>query len=87
MLDCLTLSDLNLFKGKKKINLKHNQTSEKQINISFIYFIFFPSLNNCLCQYQKQLNSIGKDSNYDLIMPNGIIRHFIVFIEVEELGS
>jgi hypothetical protein len=25
--------------------------------------------------------------NYDLITPNGIIRHFIEFIEVEELGS
>ena len=36
---------------------------------------------------QTQLNSIGKDPNYDLITPNGIIRHFIVFIEVEELGS
>ena len=39
------------------------------------------------CRYQKQLNSISKDPNYDLITPNGIIRHFIVFIEVEELGS
>ena len=29
----------------------------------------------------------GKDPNYGLITPNGIIRHFIVFIEVEELGS
>ena len=29
----------------------------------------------------------GKDPNYDLITPNGIIRHFIVFIEVEDLGS
>ena len=39
------------------------------------------------CQYRKQLNSFDKDRNYDLITPNGIIRHFIVFIEVEELGS
>ena len=37
------------------------------------------------CQYQKQLNSIGKDPNYDLISPNGIIRHFIVFIKAEEV--
>ena len=80
----LTLSDPNLFKEIKKINLKHNQTSEKQIDISFI---FFPLPNDRSCQYQKQLNSIGKDPNYDLITPNGIIRHFIVFIEVEELGS
>ena len=29
----------------------------------------------------------GKDPNYDLITPNGIIRHFTVFIGVEELGS
>ena len=28
-----------------------------------------------------------KDPNYDLITPNGMIRHFIVFIEAEELGS
>ena len=34
---------------------------------------------------EKQLNSIGKDPNYDLITPNGIIRHFIVFIEAEEV--
>ena len=27
----------------------------------------------------------GKDSNYDLITPNGIIRHLIVFIEAEEV--
>ena len=27
----------------------------------------------------------GKDANYDLITPNGIIRHFIVFIEAEEV--
>ena len=29
----------------------------------------------------------GKDPNYDLITPNGIIRHFIVglFIEAEEV--
>ena len=52
-----------------------------------IYRSFFFSLNNRSCQYQKQLNSIGKDPNYDLITPNGIIRHFIVFIGVEELGS
>ena len=25
----------------------------------------------------------GKDPNYDLIMPNGIVRHFILFIEAE----
>ena len=67
--------------GNKKRNLKHNQTSEKQIDI------FFFSLNNGSYQYQKQLNSIRKDPNYDLITPNGIIRHFIVFIEAEELGS
>ena len=79
----LTLSDLNLFKAIKKRNLKHNQTSEKQIDMSLI---FFP-LNNRSCQYQKHLNSIGKDSNYDLITPNGKISHFIVYIEVEELGS
>ena len=39
------------------------------------------------CQYRKQLNSIGKDPNYYLITPNGIIGPFIVFIEVEELGT
>jgi hypothetical protein len=50
------------------------------------FFLFFP-LNNRSYQYHKQLNSIGKDPNYDLITPKGIIRHFIVFIEVEELGS
>ena len=33
----LTLSDLNLFKGIKKRNLKHNQTSEKQIDTSFFF--------------------------------------------------
>ena len=27
----------------------------------------------------------SKDRNYDLIMPNGIIRHFIVFIEAKEV--
>ena len=37
------------------------------------------------CQYWKQLSSISKDPNYDLIMPNRIIRHFIVFIEAEEV--
>jgi hypothetical protein len=73
----------NLFKEIKKRNLKHNQTSEKQIDISFI----FPPTNNRSCQYQKQLNSIGKDPNYDLTTPNGIIRHFIVVTEVDELGS
>ena len=31
------------------------------------------------CRYQKQLNSIGKDPNYDLITPNGIIRHFSIY--------
>ena len=36
-------------------------------------------------QYWKQLNSITKDPNYDLITQNGIIRHFIVFIEAEEV--
>ena len=35
------------------------------------------------CQYQKQLNSIGKDPNYDLITSNGIIRHFIVGLLIE----
>jgi hypothetical protein len=30
------------------------------------------------CQYGKQA---------DLITPNGILRHFIVIIEAEELGS
>jgi len=29
----------------------------------------------------------SKDANYDLITSNGIIRHFIVFIEVKELRS
>ena len=29
----------------------------------------------------------GKDPNYDLITPNGIIRHFIVFIEAEEVSD
>ena len=29
----------------------------------------------------------SKDPNYDLITPNGIIRHFIVFIEVEEVSD
>ena len=33
----------------------------------------------------ETLNSIGKDPNYDLITPNGIIRHFIVLIEAEEV--
>jgi hypothetical protein len=34
---CLTLSYLNLFKEiNKKINLKHNQTIEKQIDILFM---------------------------------------------------
>ena len=36
-------------------------------------------------QYWKQLKSINKDPKYDLITPNGIIRHFIVFIEAEEV--
>ena len=62
----LTLYDLNLFKKiNKKRNLKHNQTSEKQICM-----FFFSPVNNRACQYQKQLNSIGKDPNYDLITPN-----------------
>ena len=82
-MDILTLSGLNLFKDKKR-NLKHNQTREKQIDISFI---FSSTLNNRSCQYKKHINSIGKDPNYDLITPNGNIRHFIVFTEVEELGS
>ena len=73
----LSLFDLNLFKEIKK-NLKHNQTGEKQIEIPLFFFFSF---NNRSCQYQKHLNSIGKDPNYDLITPNGII----VFIEVEEL--
>ena len=50
-----------------------------------IYRSFFSPLNNRSCQYHKQLNSIGKDLNYDLIAPNGIIGHFIVFIEAEKL--
>ena len=29
----------------------------------------------------------GKDPNYDLITANGIIRHFIVVIEAEEVGQ
>ena len=29
----------------------------------------------------------GKDPNYDLIMLNVIIRHFIVFIEAEEVSD
>ena len=29
----------------------------------------------------------GKDPNYDLIRPNGIIGHFIVFIEAEEVSD
>ena len=33
--------------------------------------------------YWKQLKSISKDPNYDLITPNGIIGNFIVFIEAE----
>ena len=37
------------------------------------------------CQYRKQLNFIGKYPNSDLIMPNEMIRHFIVFIEAEEV--
>ena len=73
----LTLSNLNLFEEKK--NLKRNkQVKSKSMHRS----LFSPSF-----QYQKQLNSIGKDPNYDLITPNGIIRHFIVFIDVEDLGS
>ena len=27
----------------------------------------------------------GKDPNYDLITPSGIIKHFIVFIEAKEV--
>ena len=34
-------------------------------------------------QYRKQLNSISKDPNYDLITQNGIISHFIVFTEAK----
>ena len=40
----LTLSDPNLFKEIKKRNLKHNQTSEKQIDISF--FLFHVNIRN-----------------------------------------
>ena len=29
----------------------------------------------------------GKDPNYDLIMSNRIIRHFIVFIEAEKVRT
>ena len=47
---------------------KHNQTSEKQIDILI---------------YGKKPSSIGKNPHYDLIMPNGIIRNFIVFTEAE----
>ena len=34
---------------------------------------------------QETPELFGKDPNYDLIMPNGIIRHCIVFIEAEEV--
>ena len=47
-----------------------------------IYIFFF----HLIIVHVNIRNSIGKDPNYDLITPNGIIRHFIVFIEVEELG-
>ena len=59
----------------------------KQVKIKSIYRSFFSPLNNRSCQYQKHLNPIGKHSNYDLITANWIIRHFVVFIVVEELGS
>ena len=58
----------------------------KSIYHSFLFFFFSFFLRNNR-QYQKQLNSIGKDANYDLITPNGIIRHFIVFIEAEAVSG
>ena len=70
----LTLSELNLF--KEIIKKKKLKNVTKQVKSKSIYFS---------CQYRKQLNSIGKHPNYDLITPNGIIRHFIVFIEAEEM--
>ena len=73
MILLLTLPDLNLFKEIKKKNLKN---ITKQVKSKSIYRS---------CQYRKQLNSNGKDLNYDLIMPNGIISYFIVFIEAEEV--
>ena len=54
----LTLSGLNLFKEIKNKNLKN---ITKQVKSKSIY---------CSCQYRKQLNSIGKDPNYDLITLN-----------------
>ena len=33
----------------------------------------------------KAAELFGKDPNYDLITPNSIIRHVIVFIEAEEV--
>ena len=63
----LTLSDLNLFKEIKiKETYKHNRTSEKQIDISFM-------------SIQETAELFGKDPNYDLITLIGIVRHFIVF--------
>ena len=37
------------------------------------------------CQYHVIAGLFGKDPNYDLITPNGIIRHFVAFIEPEEV--
>ena len=68
----LTLSDLNLIKEIKKETQKHNQTSKKQIDISFT-------------SISETVELFGKDPNYGLITQNGIIRHFIVFIKAEEV--
>jgi hypothetical protein len=64
---------MNKNKKEKKLNNIIKQVKSKSIHHS--------------CQYQKQLNSIGKDTNYYVITPNGVIKHFIVFIEAEELSS
>ena len=50
-----------------------NQTSEKRVDTSFMSILETAEL-------------FSKDPNYDLITPNGIVRYFIVFIEVEELS-
>ena len=62
---------MNKNKKEKKLNNIIKQVKSKSIHHS--------------CQYQKQLNSIDKDPNYDLITPNGTIRHFTVFIEAKEV--
>ena len=36
-------------------------------------------------EYRKQVTSIEKYQNYDLMTPNGFIRHFIVFVEAKEV--